>query len=362
MKVCLVPLVATALAMALSTPAVAQWIDYRTPGVPRLPDGKPNLSAPTPRAADGKPDLSGIWQAGRAGQYGYDYNVAQNLPAGSVTPWAESIRKQRVQDFRKDSPLAQCRPVSIPFLNFRGLSRIVQTPGLIVILYESPNSPHRTIFTDGRDLPKEMNPKWLGYSVGHWEQDTLVVASAGFNDQGWLDVGGLPQTESLRLTERSHRRHFGHLEREVTFDDPKTFAKPFTLRMDKTLTPDTEILEDVCDNERDSSHLESGVKVAPEILAKYAGTYQIGTGREVIVTTSGDQLSIADSANPLDRLFVARSETIFLSSVSEVAVEFFRDSNGAVTHFIRTFAGKDEKAVRIGGHPNQPAQGQPGHP
>jgi len=350
MKACLVPL-AAALAVALFTPAVAQWIDFRTPGIPRLPDGKPNLSAPAPKALDGKPDLSGNWQAGRAGQYGYDYNVAQNLPAGSVTAWAESVREKRVQDFRKDSPLAQCRPVSIPFLNFRGLSRIVQSPGVIVILYESPNSPHRIIFTDGRELPKEMNPTWLGYSVGHWEQDTLVVNTAGFNDKGWLDVGGLPQTESLRLTERYRRRDFGHLELEVTFDDPKTFARPFTLRMDKMLTPDTEIIEDVCENERDSGHLESGVKVAPEVLAKYAGTYQVGaTGREIVVKAVGNQLSIEDSANPKDRLFVARSETAFLSSVSQDVVEFFRDSQGAVTHFVRTTgAGKDEKAVRKDG-------------
>jgi hypothetical protein len=336
-------------AVALATPAVAQWIDFRAPGIPRLPDGNPNLSAPAPKTLDGKPDLSGIWQAGRAGQYGYDYNVAQNLPAGSVTPWAESVRAQRVQDFRKDSPLAQCRPVSIPFLNFRGLSRIVQTPGVVVILYESPNSPHRTILTDGRELPKEMNPTWLGYSVGHWDKDTLVVNTAGFNDKGWLDVGGLPQTESLRLTERYRRRDLGHLELEVTFDDPKTFAKPFTLRMEKMLTPDTEIIEDVCENERDSSHLESGVKVAPEVLAKYAGTYQVGTatGREVVVTAVGNQVSIEDSANPKDRVFVAGSETRFLSSVSQDVVEFFRDSRGAVTYFLRTTgAGKDEKAVR----------------
>jgi hypothetical protein len=346
----LVPLVAATLALALSTSAVAQWIDFRTPGIPRMPDGKPNLTAPAPRTADGKPDLSGNWQAGRAAQYGYDYNVAQDLPPGSVTAWAESVREKRVQDFRKDSPLAQCRPVSIPFLNFRGLSRIVQSPGVIVILYESPNSPHRIIFTDGRELPKEMNPTWLGYSVGRWEQDTLVVTTSGFNDKGWLDVGGLPQTESLRLTERFHRRDFGHLELEVTFDDPKTFAKPFTLHLDKLLTPDTEIIEDVCENERDSGHLESGVKVAPEVLAKYAGTYQVGNaGREVVVKALGNQVLIEDTAYPKDRLFVARSETAFLSSVSQDVVEFFRDSQGAVTHFVRTTgAGKEEKAVRKG--------------
>jgi hypothetical protein len=340
-----------ALASVLCASAAAQWINYRTPGIPRMPDGKPNLTAPAPRTADGKPDLSGIWQAGRAGQYGYDYNVAQNLPAGSMTSWAEGIRQQRVQDFRKDSPLAQCRPVSIPFLNFRGLSRIVQTPGLIVVLYESPNSPHRTIFTDGRELPKEMNPTWLGYSVGHWEQDTLVVSTAGFNDQGWLDVGGNPQTESLHLTERYHRRDLGHMELEVTFDDPKAFNKPFTLRMEKTLTPDTDILEDVCENERDSSHLESGVKVPPAVLAKYAGTYEL-SGRQLVVTVAGDQLSVQDSASPLDRLFVARSETEFLSSVSQVAIEFVKDAQGSVTHFIRTGAGKDERAVRKSGAQN----------
>src|SRR6476620_2817438 len=224
---------AVTLALVLSAPTSAQWIDYKTPGVPRLPDGKPNLAAPAPRTEDGKPDLSGIWQAGRAGEYGYDYDVTQNLQPGDLLPWAKALRQKRVQDFRKDSPLARCLPVSVPFLNFRGLSRIVQTPGLLVILYESPNSPHRTIFTDGRELPKDLNPAWLGYSVGHWEQDTLVVNSAGFNDRGWLDVGGYPQTESLRITERFRRRDFGHIEFELTIDDPKAFTKPFTLRSEK---------------------------------------------------------------------------------------------------------------------------------
>src|SRR5881628_3302057 len=236
----LMSIAAAALVLALAVPAAAQWINYPTPGVPRLPDGKPNLSAPAPHTADGKPDLSGIWRAGRTGEYGYDFNVAASLKPEDIQPWAEALRQQRVQDFRKDSPLARCLPVSVPFLNFRGLSRIVQTPSLVVMLYESPNSPHRTIFTDGRDLPKELNPTWLGYSVGHWEQDTLVVNSAGFNDMGWLDVTGNPQTETLRLTERFRRRDFGHLELEMTFDDPKSFTKPFTLRMEKTLAPDTE--------------------------------------------------------------------------------------------------------------------------
>jgi hypothetical protein len=343
MRACLMPVVA---AVVFSAPGLAQW-NVKTPGIPRSTDGKPNLYAPAPHTADGKPDLTGIWQAGRAGaagQYGYDYNVAQTLPADGVTPWAQTVRQQRVQDFRKDSPLARCLPVSVPFLNFRGLSRIVQTTGLIVILHESPNSPHRTIFMDGRELPKDPNPTWLGYSVGHWEGDTLVVNSVGFNDEGWLDVGGNPQTESLRLTERFRRPDFGHLQLEVTFEDPKTFTKPFTLSMTKTYSADTEILEDVCENERDSRHLLGGFKVAPETLAKYAGTYEL-PGREAIVTISGDQLIVNDSAYPRDQLFVARSETAFLSSVSETTIEFVKDASGRVTHFTRTGA-KDEKAER----------------
>ena len=313
-----------------------------------MADGKVNLSAPVPRTADGKPDLTGIWQAGRAGaggQYGYDYDVAQDLPAGSVLPWAESVRQQRVQDFRKDSPLAHCWPVSVPFLNFRGLSSIVQTLQQIVILYESPNSPHRTIYTDGRPLPRDPNPTWLGYSVGRWDGETLVVESIGFNDKGWLDVGGHPQTESLRLTERYHRRDFGHLEMEMTYDDPKTFAKPFTIKMVKTLQPDTQILEDVCENERDSYHLGSGVKLSSETLSKYAGTYQLN-GREIAVSVSGEQLLVSDSANPRDRLFVALSETGFMSSVSQVSLEFVKDPQGRVTQFVRTGGGRTERATR----------------
>ena len=339
-------LVTFAAVLALAAPAFAQWIKYQTPGLPRLADGKVNLSAPAPRTADGKPDLTGIWLAGRAGQYGYDYNVALNQPPEIVQPPAQSLRRQRVQDFRKDSPLAHCLPVSTAFLNTRGMSRIVQTPGLTVILYESPNSPHRTIFTDGRGLPEEMSPTWMGYSVGHWEQDTLVVNTAGFNDKGWLDVGGLPQTETLKLTERYRRPDFGHLEMDLTFDDPKTFTKPFTVHMVKTYLADTEILEDVCDNERDSPHYGSAVKVPAEVLAKYAGTYRLASGRDVVVTVSGDQLLIKDSANPLDALFVSVSETAFMSSVSQVAVEFQKDAQGAVNQFIRSDRGREEKAVR----------------
>ena len=218
MRTHLMVIAAVALSSLVSVPADAQWFNFPTPGIPRLPDGKPNLSAPAPRTAEGKPDLSGIWRSG-GNRNRYDYDVAQNVKPEEIQPWAEALRLQRVQDFRKDSPLARCLPVSLPFLNSRGMARIVQTPGLLVVLHESPNSPHRTFFTDGRPLPTGPNPTWLGYSVGHWEGDTLVVESAGFNDKGWLDVGGHPQTESLRITGRFHRCDFGHLELEMTLTD-----------------------------------------------------------------------------------------------------------------------------------------------
>src|SRR5215831_6471659 len=333
------------LAVVLSSSVAAQWFGFKTPGVPRLPDGRPNLSAPAPRTADGKPDLSGIWQAGRAGQYGYDYDVTQNLKPGDIQPWARDLRFKRAQDFRKDSPLAHCMPVSVPFLNFRGLSRMVQTPQLMVIMYESPNSPHRTIFMDGRELPKDPNPTWLGYSVARWEGDTLVVSTIGFNELGWLDVDGNPQTESLKLTERFHRKDFGHLELDTTFEDPKVFTKPFSLHMEKVLAADTEILEDVCENEKSGVHLSGGLSVPKDLLAKYAGTYDLG-GRQLVVSIQGEQLIVEDAQSPLDRLFVARTENTFSSSVSQVALEFVRDGRGNVTHLVRRVGAKEQKAVK----------------
>jgi hypothetical protein len=180
-----------AVASLLSTDATAQWLNYPTPGTPRLPDGKPNLSAPAPRTSDGKPDLSGVW---RGAGPSYRFNIAQDLNPEDIQPWAEQLFLKRVRDSRKDSPLAKCLPVSVPFQDFFSLARIIQTPALIMIVYESPNSPHRTVYTDGRDLPKDPNPTWLGYSIGRWEGDTLVVTTAGFNDKAWLDSAGHPQT------------------------------------------------------------------------------------------------------------------------------------------------------------------------
>ncbi len=346
MNASLLPIAVAALVSVLSAPAAAQWLNYPTPGIPRLPDGRPNLLAPAPRTADGKPDLSGIWSG--AGPL-YRFNIAQDLKPEDIQPWAEALFVQRVRDSRKDSPLARCLPVSVPFHNFFNLTRIVQTPALIVMLYESPNSPHRTVFTDGRDLPKDPNPTWLGYSVGRWEGDTLVVTTAGFNDRAWLDSAGHPQTESLRITERLRRRDFGHMDYEITIDDPKVFTRPFTVKRERLLTPDTELLEDVCENERDGARLsgDSGIRLSPALLATYAGVYELAPGREVVVTAAGDLLFVQGLNEPRLPLLV-QSETRFVSTATATGFEFVKDAQGTVMYLMVRGDAGDQKAVRKG--------------
>jgi hypothetical protein len=336
---------AVILAAAVLAPSAAgQWLNYPTPGIPRLPDGKPNLSAPAPRTADGKPDLTGIWRG--AGPL-YRFNIAQDLKTEDIQPWAEALFLNRVRDSRKDSPLARCLPVSVPFHNFFNLTRIVQTPALIVMLYESPNSPHRMVFTDGRDLPKDPNPSWLGYSIGRWEGDTLVVTTAGFNDRGWLDSAGHPQTESLRMTERLRRRDFGHMDFETIIDDPKVFTRPFTIKAERLLAADTDLLEDVCENERDGRHFsgDTGVRLRPELLATYAGVYELSAGRDVVVTATGDLLFVRGLNEPKLPLLV-QSETQFMSTATPNGFQFVKDAQGKVTHLIVVGDAGVQRAVR----------------
>jgi hypothetical protein len=331
------------LTSCLPALADAQWLDYKTPGIPRLPDGKPNLSAPAPRTADGKPDLNGIWSG--AGPM-YRYNIAQDIESSDVQPWAEELFLQRVRESRKDSPLAKCMPVSLPYHQFFNLTRLVQTPALMVILHESPNSPNRTVFLDGRDLPKDPNPTYMGYSVGRWEGDTLVVTTAGFNDKGWLDSAGHPQTESLRVTERYHRRDFGHMEWEITIDDPKVFKKAFTIKTQRTLQADTELLEDVCENERSRARfvVDTSVKITPAVAASYAGVYDLG-GREVVITATNDLLFVRGLNEPKLPL-IPTSQTQFMSTATPAGFEFVKDAQGKVTHLIVRGNAPEQKAVR----------------
>src|SRR5215469_5318722 len=240
----------TVILTAVTTTAAAQWINYPTPGIPRLPDGKPNLAAPAPKAADGRPDLSGVWT--------HSSNIAYDMKPGDVVlPWAEALAKQHQENMGKDDPSSvHCLPFG-PRFNFDPPTnplKIVQTPTLIVILSE--DLTYRQIFLDGRELPADPNPDFMGYSVGHWENDTLVVATSGYNDRTWLDYAGHPHTESLRTTERFARKDFGHLEISETFDDPKAYARAWTVKVTAQLMADSDLLEYVCnENEKDSAHM-----------------------------------------------------------------------------------------------------------
>jgi hypothetical protein len=243
---------ATAFLLAvLTAPLAAQWLNYPTPGIPRASDGKPNLSGPAPKMPDGTPDLSGIWEHLNSRTTAY-YLDGIRIP---WQPWAEALFKQRRADNEKDNPESRCLPRGLPKADAFDLHKIVQVPGLVVVLYEYQTT-FRQIFTDGRQLPKDPNPTWMGYSVGHWEGDTLVVESNGFNGKAWLSGRGNPVTDALRLTERIRRRDFGHMDIQLTVDDPKAYMKPWTAELHPELIADTELLEFVCnENEKDLPHL-----------------------------------------------------------------------------------------------------------
>jgi hypothetical protein len=245
---------AIALAAALSTTASAQWLKLSLPGTPRNADGTPNLKGPTPRTADGKPDLSGVWHAA-------DGRFIGNLAtAGGVSapfqPWAATLYNERRENNGLDRPSGKCLPKSVP----DGMTlppypfKIVQTPALTLMLYEI-FVDYRQIHTDGRTLPTERQPSWFGYSVGRWEGETFVVQTVGITERTWLDDSGYPHSDDLHITERIRRTDFGHMEIEFTFDDPKTYTKPWSVKVPFELMPDTELLEYVCENEKDAPHM-----------------------------------------------------------------------------------------------------------
>jgi len=244
-------LIAIGTTVLVSTDGSAQWLNYPTPGIPRTADGRPDLSGATPRTADGKPDLSGVWNPWGVGG-------SSALTRGAVfQPWAEELSRERIANNLKDSPDARCLPQGMPKMIAGPLPlKVVQTRGLIVILYEEQDS-FRQIFLDGRPLPHDPQPTWRGYSTAHWEDDDLVVETIGLNGKAWLDSRGHPLTEALRVTERYARRDFGHLTVQVTFEDRNALERPWTSpKMEYTLMPDTDILERVClENEKDVVHL-----------------------------------------------------------------------------------------------------------
>jgi hypothetical protein len=252
----------------LLAPLQGQWISYPTAGVPRTADGKPNLAAACPRTADGKPDLSGLWmmQPNRDATPNFPgceptaeefanigFTIKEGLP---YQPWAADLVKTRRAELRLHDPLSYCLPTGPVRLHTWSTPRkVLQMPGLLVILNEL-NASYRQIFTDGRPLPVDPNPSWNGYSSAKWDGDTLVVQTAGFRDGLWLDSTGNPMTDAAKMTERFRRPDFGHLEIEITVDDPKAYTKPWTIKLHHTIKLDTDLLDFICaENEKDTTHL-----------------------------------------------------------------------------------------------------------
>ena len=245
-----------------------QWVRYPTADAPRNADGTTNLNAPAPRLPDGKPDFSGIWHVAvrnpcnaalnrfsgctEIGGSPLARNIGAQLAGGlPYQPWAAKLQKERAADDSRDDPHVRCLPDNPPrHWGLPHLNKLVHTPKLLVVLYEV-NAMYRQIFTDGRPLPEDPTPGWMGYSTARWEGDTLVVQTAGFRDELWMDLGGSPMSDAAKLTERIRRPNYGTLEIEITVDDPKVYTRPFTVRMDQTIEPDTEIIDEFClENEK----------------------------------------------------------------------------------------------------------------
>jgi len=302
--------IAVALIVLSTAPTLlAQWPRLMPAGAPKGADGNVDLDAAVPRTSDGKPDLSGVWgvipcidcpqalggggrgrgaappagqgppaavapagqgapgdaapaargrgaggQAGRGGRASMG-NVGGDLPEGApYQPWAAELVKKRMADNSKDNPDAHCMPLGIAQMNAHPFPRkIIQTPTELLLIYEGSGTTVREVYLDGRALPKDPEPWYNGYSVGHWEGDTLVIETTGLMDDGWLDVRGSPITNAGKITERFRRVKYGYIELEETIDDPKVYTKPFTAKLYWRLSPDTQLIEFVC-IDKDAAH------------------------------------------------------------------------------------------------------------
>jgi hypothetical protein len=327
----------TATLWLLPAPVFAQWLNQPTTGIPRTADGKPNLTSPAPRTADGKPDLSGMW---RPEVNAYRFDMIQDLKdEGVFRPRAEDLFLKRVADFRHDDPVTLCLPGG-PSEVLNTTYRIIQSPTVIALLFESGTGRYRQIYLDGRNLPQDPNPTWLGYSVGHWDGDTLVVESAGFNDRTWLDRAGHPHSESLRVTERFRRADFGHMQFQITFDDPETLTRPLSFSLAVNYAADTDMLENVC-NESESNKVHmvatanARVQLSPAVLGKYTGRYEFRDGSRTVAGFMGmtQNVTVHNGRLYLNALpLIPQSDTRFESTGA--TAEFVLDANGKVTRLV----------------------------
>jgi hypothetical protein len=278
-----------ALVGILSSAAHAQWPKFPSQNMPKTKDGKPDLAAPAPRTADGKPDLSGVWETipgrrppgpqiaaegtGELPPSGSIFgNIGDQIPGGApYQPWAAELVKKRMANNSKDNPDAHCLPMGIMQMTSHPYpKKIIQTPSVVVLIYEGSGTTVREVFMDGRPLPNatEVEPWWNGYSVGRWEGDTLVVETIGFMDDGWLDVRGSPLTSSGKIIERFRRPNYGSLVIDVTIDDPKAYTKPFTATVNNRLLPDSQLIEFVCIDKSAEHYVGSDGKVGAPREAK----------------------------------------------------------------------------------------------
>jgi hypothetical protein len=265
----------------LSVGAPAQWMHSPTPGIPRTRDGKPNLLAAAPRL-NGKPDLSGLWQVeptpfaemSRLFGNGLDtfsvpgddlhlFNKYTISVLADFKPDEAPLRPQAAEILKRrfahpgTNPTTHCQMAGLPFGGILPFAnKFIQAPGVIVVMQEGDGAV-RQIFTDGRKHTADPEPTWMGYSVGRWDGDSLVVDSRGFNDKAWLDGSGDPRSEAMHLQERYRRRDFGHMDVEVTFDDPQMYTRIFSIKYTLDLMPDSEIGEYICaENEKDNAHIQ----------------------------------------------------------------------------------------------------------
>ena len=241
------------------------------PPVPRIPN------EPQYGLQAGKPDFGGlakgVWnvpyivnlQVNAHDEKGCQYIIPPFKPA------AKALWEQReLKDLEKDDPEGFCLPPGVPRMFFTPYPlQVYQMPDRILFVYEGGAHVWRLVWMDGRKLPnpEDVNPTYLGYSVAHWEGDTLVIESNGFNDRTWLDASGHPHGEQLKVTERLTRTDFNNIKIESTIDDPEFYTKPWTVVTGITWAPNRtgpftmrggEILEHICqENNRDLIHINA---------------------------------------------------------------------------------------------------------
>ena len=337
---------ATLILLAAVTPATAQWLDFRTSGIPRTADGSIDRSAPAPRTADDHPDLSGIWVP-------VDFSGSILNPE-NIQPWALDEIAEHTSNFFTNDPRFHCLPsgpgaypAGAPY---SGTRRIVQQPDVIAVL--NADLTYRQIFLDGRELEENPFPTWTGYSIGRWDGDTLMVESNGYNDETWLHRDGLPHTEMLRITERYSRPDFGHMRIDVTYDDPGTFNSTVNGVIEMRYVADSQLLEVVCnESSKGRSHYsgtaeeaeEKRVEVDAATLEKYVGTYEgiwLGNLISVVITREDGELYI-ERTTPYGETGIAHVGKTLLAAQSENAFEccglgfiFTAEENGVTTEVL----------------------------